>query len=227
MIFSVLWEQETNLLSAIRGFEDALLTAGVLNIAPPSQGDFLDFFDGAQHLEIDKTAITPGMLKLLFDLGHSVGPKHTVGIGTYQGLPILAVAAGARLRSRDSHAVGIDVDVASNVLARRNAEHLELNGNLQFIDHDGVAYLKERTQPIDLLYLDLDDAKQGKKGYVDCFLEAAPLLREGAIVLAHDAISPTFTEDLKRLREAVSGDGRFTVLVDIPVDSAGLFLASM
>jgi predicted O-methyltransferase YrrM len=225
MIFSVDWAQEADLLDAIHVFEDALLGVGVLKSVPSEPHAFLEFFEGVQKLRIDQTAITAAMLKLLFDLGYATGSANLVGIGTYQGLPISALTAGARLRSDGCNAVGIDVEPESNIIARDNANHLGLSQHLQFVDGDGAAYLEGSTGAIDLLYLDLDDEHIGKKGYVKCFLKAIPYFSDHAVVLAHDAISPKFTKDLEDLRRAVASNGRFDVLLDIPIDSAGLFLA--
>jgi predicted O-methyltransferase YrrM len=177
--------------------------------------------------EIPSTTITPMMRRLLFALGLAARPRHLLGIGTYAGY-----AFSWLLRDRTDpeatpflvDAVGVDVDRRANALARRNCARLGHGDRLTFRDVDGVAALRGSRQEIDLLYLDLDDPRTGKAGYRAALEAAAPRLRSGALVLAHDACVPRFEQDMRSYHEFGRDSGLFANVWVFPVDFCGLSL---
>lgn len=66
----------------------------------------------------------------------------------------------------------------------------------------------------------------GKSGYAEAFEKVRPHMAAGAFLLAHDALVPKFHADLELLRDRVRASGDFNLLLNIPVDRAGLFLSA-
>ncbi|NOT07864.1 MAG: hypothetical protein HOP28_06625 [Gemmatimonadales bacterium] len=194
---------------------------------PPTSDRFLLWFGRFQRCHITATAMTPAALLLLYQLGFAVGPRRLVGVGTYQGLAMGALTAGAsdRHHGKDVSGVGVDVDGLATSLARSNARKLGLAGRLSYVTEEGTVHLDRRVEPIDLFYLDLDDPLTGKAGYQLAFEHSRRLLTGRAVVVAHDATSPRFTADLAELRRHLLADGRFGLLLDVPIDAAGMLIA--
>jgi len=178
--------------------------------------------------EVPSTTFTPIMRRLLFALGFAAQPRIVVGVGTYVGYTFSWL-----LRDRSDHesgpfcemAIGIDVDEVANRLARRNCAAIKHGKRLTFIDGDGLTVITELKEPIDLLYLDLDDPLTGKAGYRQVLEVASPLLNSGALVVAHDACVPKFAATFIAYHDYVRQCGLFSGMWILPVDSCGLSIA--
>lgn len=227
-LYSVDWTSEGEVASATEALVRALYEEGCVSAGPPPRPRFLAWFDRLQGCTASETAMTPVSLKLLYELAFAVGPRRIVGIGTFHGLAMSALAAGAweRRGSAGVRAVGVDVDEAANGIARANAARLGLEHCLSYVTADGAAYLEARAKPIDLVYLDLDDPLRAKAAYGTMYERAWPRLTPGAMVLAHDATNAQFAADLADLRRRLRRDGDFHVILDVPTDSAGLLVAA-
>lgn len=227
-IYNTDWRAESALVDATKGLLRALRAHAVVTHNPPPDGVFEDWFVAVQRCHVDATSITPAMLRLLFEFAYVAAPAYIVGVGTGQGLPMSAIVAGAVARrdEQDVEAVGVDQDYAANEWAAANAYALRLNSFLTYRTVDGVSYLGSRRKPIDLLYLDLDDPLDGKAQYATVFEHARHLLRRDGVVLAHDATSTKFLKDIAAFRQRLESDGRFSTILTVPIDAAGLLLAA-
>ena len=229
-VYDVDWAAETAMNSAIRCLIRALNESGWLDSQPPCEGGFRSRFAQLQDCEVTATAFTPAMCRLFYELGYAISPRHPLGIGTYCGTAMNLLVAGAKDRNdRGLEALGIDLDPSVNRIAIANASKMQVEGCVRYLDGDGLDYFSNPGNdsfPIDLLYLDFDDPATGKAGYAKAFQKARPYMAPNAFVLAHDALVPKFHTDLELLRAQVMASGDFELLLDIPIDRAGLFLAA-
>jgi predicted O-methyltransferase YrrM len=229
-VYDVDWAAETAMTSAIQCLIRALNDSGWLDSQPPSEDAFQSRFAQLQDCEVTATAFTPAMCRLFYELGYAIAPRHPLGIGTYCGTAMNLLVAGAKDRNdRGLKAFGIDLDPSVNRIARGNAIKMQVDDCLRYFDGDGLDYFsnpRNNRCPIDLLYLDFDDPVTGKAGYAEAFQKARPYMAPNAFLLAHDALVPKFHTDLELLRAQVKSSGDFELLLDIPIDRAGLFLAA-
>jgi predicted O-methyltransferase YrrM len=180
--------------------------------------------------EVPATSFTPIMRRLLFALGFGAQPRTVVGIGTYVGYTFSWL-----LRNRTDlesapfcdRAIGIDIDAAANKIARRNCAAIKHGRRLMFLDGDGLRMIEKLKEPVDLLYLDLDDPITGKAGYRSVLEAATPLLSPGALVLAHDACVPKFAASFVAYHDYVQQCGLFSDMWILPVDSCGISVAAV
>lgn len=180
--------------------------------------------------EVPSTTFTPIMRRLIFALGFKARPRVIVGVGTYVGYTfswLLRDRADGESAPFCESAFGIDTDAAANKLARRNCAAIGHGGRLTFMDGDGVALLPQFKEPIDLLYLDLDDPATGKAGYRRALEAASTLLRPGGLVLAHDACVGKFASDFDAYHGYVQESGLFSGTWVLPVDHCGLSVAAV
>lgn len=178
--------------------------------------------------EIPSTTFTPIMRRLLFALGFAARPSNIVGVGTYVGYTfswLLRCRSDPEAAPFFETAMGIDVDAQANALARRNCAILGHGERLTMVDADGVVAVTGSRQPIDLLYLDIDDPLTGKSAYWRVLDAALPHLPWGALVLAHDPCVPNFAQDFAIYHRYIQESGLFFGPWVFPVDACGLSIA--
>jgi predicted O-methyltransferase YrrM len=214
----------------VDGIVAVLRRKGAVSSSRPTPWDAFLALSHAVHegFEIPATTVTPVLRRLLFALGFAARPRNLVGVGTYVGYAfawLLRDRGDARAGPFCESARGIDVDRDANRLARRNCARLGHGSRLTFVDGDGTLdRIYER--PVDLLYLDLDDADRRKAGYVLALRAASARLRPGALVLAHDPCVPMFAGDFAVYHEFVRESPRFDGPWVLPVDECGLSVAA-
>jgi predicted O-methyltransferase YrrM len=162
--------------------------------------------------------------RFLFGVGSLQRPKTLVGIGTYYGnaLSWLAAPGFSRQRSYDGvRAIGVDTDKAAVLGFRDNAMRAGLA--VEVVCADGITWLEEFPDPIDVLYLDLDTPTHGKADYLTCVDVASKLLQPGSIVVAHDFYEEKFKNDMSEFRDGVTARG--AQIMAIRTDVYGFALA--
>jgi predicted O-methyltransferase YrrM len=205
-----------------------LADAGLLRSSPATTpwDAFLRLSDRVHgNFEIPTTTFTPIMRRLVFALGMMARPRNIVGVGTYVGYTfswLIGDRADEAARPCFETAIGIDIDSRANELARRNCAVLGHGDRLKFLDSDGFAALRSCTDPIDLLYLDVDDKVTGKAAYRDLLQAAVPRLRPKAIVLAHDPCVASFRRDFDAYHEFINTSESFAEALVLAVDECGL-----
>jgi predicted O-methyltransferase YrrM len=203
---------------------------GVVASAAPAPWDSFEALSARVHerFEIPSTTVTPVMRRLLFALGVAARPRHVVGAGTYVGYAfawLLGARTGDDARLSPESALGIDIDARANRIARRNGAHLGHGDRLWFATKDATVAASYPHTPIDLLYLDIDDAHEGKRGYARALEAAADRLAPGALVVAHDPCVPRFAEDFAVYDCAIRASRRLRGPWVLPVDRCGLSIA--
>jgi predicted O-methyltransferase YrrM len=178
--------------------------------------------------EIPSTTITPIMRRLLFAIGVAATPANVVGAGTFVGYSfswLIRDRADPAAAPFVRQATGIDVDRTAIRLARRNCRRLNHGRRLRFICSDARDAIRRWSDPIDLLYLDVDDPTSRKQGYVEVLQSAIDRLRPGCWVLAHDPCVEKFCADFVGYHAYVRESGRFGGPWVLNVDPCGLSIA--
>jgi predicted O-methyltransferase YrrM len=178
--------------------------------------------------EVPATTFTPMMQRLLFAIGFAHNPSNVVGVGTYVGYTFSWL-----LRNRNDSetapffqkAKGIDVDLQANKLARHNCAILGHGDRLTFADANGIVAITDSQEPIDLLYIDLDDPITGKAGYQLVLKAALPYLDSGALIIAHDPCVAKFSGDFASYHHFVQECERLDGPWILPIDACGLSIA--
>jgi predicted O-methyltransferase YrrM len=173
---------------------------------------------------VPATAITTMASRFLFGIGSLKRPRTVVGIGTYYGnaLSWLAAPGFSRQRSYDGiRAIGIDTDESAVLGFRDNANRAGLA--VEVICADGIRWLEEFPDPIDVLYLDLDTPMRGKADYFTCVNVASKLLQPGAVVVAHDFYEEKFENDMINFRDGLAAHG--AQIMGVRTDVYGFALA--
>jgi len=135
-----------------------------------------------------------------------------VEIGTGGGYSALWIAAACR--ERGHKVVTVEIDPYKADLASETFHAAGVGDVVDLVLADGVAYL-EKVGPISFLFLDAD-----KELYLPCYERAVPLLVQGGILLADNAVSKRDVLELF-LARALS-DSRVDATV-VPVGEGVLF----
>lgn len=177
---------------------------------------------------IPATSLTPMMRRLLFALGFASRPRRIVAVGSHVGYALTWL-----LRDRGDgcsapflqSAVGFDIDEEATASARCNCAVLGHGDRLSFQARDGVEALASGTGAIDLLYLDLEDPRMGKRGYCDALRAASWRLKPQALVLAHDPFVRKFARDFSDYHDLIRASPTLAGPWLLPVDECGLSVA--
>lgn len=177
---------------------------------------------------VPSTTMTPMMRRVLFAIGWAAAPANVVGAGTFVGYGfswLLRNRADPAAAPFCARACGIDVDRRATGLARRNCRRLNHGRRLRFVCGDAREVMSRWADPIDLLYLDLDDPESRKRSYVDVLAAAAGHLRRNAVVLAHDASVQMFRRDFDAYHAYIRHNPRLAGPWILNVDPCGLSIA--
>ncbi len=174
--------------------------------------------------DIPWTAISPRMQRLLYAVGAIARPRVMVAVGIFCGNTFISNAAsgvgpGACYRAR--RLVGLEIDPEEAERARRNCARIDPDGRAEVVAADGIPWLREFDERIDLLYLDADGSGgRGKAIYLDLVRAALHALRPGSLVLAHNSVNAA--HDLAEYLEYVRDAANFRESMNIIIDDQGL-----
>jgi predicted O-methyltransferase YrrM len=178
-----------------------------------------------EQFDIPWTAITPRMQRLLYAINAIAQPEVMVAVGIFCGNTFIsnagaAIGPGACYRAK--WAVGLELRTSEADRARRNVSTMEHDGvDVEILGVDGMPWLRDMTQTIDLLYLDPDGPRGvGKSIYLHMLEAGWHALRPGSLVLAHNSVNSAhqLADYLSFVRDPV----RFTTSVNVVVDDQGL-----
>jgi predicted O-methyltransferase YrrM len=174
---------------------------------------------------VPMTACTPIMARFLFALGEALRPQHIVGLGTFVGYCASWLIGLPRADKRLTLTELVDIDSAANEMARANCSHLRYGDRLRVIDSSAESFIDSLFEPVDALFIDVDDPLRGKHHYTDLLEQISPKLAPGAVVVAHDSLVPRFKEDFKRFHNYVETSELYDGPWVLPIDAYGLSLA--
>jgi predicted O-methyltransferase YrrM len=180
-----------------------------------------------QRFEIPWTAISPRMQRLLYAINAISQPQVMVAVGIFCGNTFIsnagaAIGPGACYQAKDL--VGIEIRPHEAARARRNVEALlpghDTRTTVEIIAADGIPWLEQTVETIDLLYLDADGPRGTKSIYLELLLAALHALRPGSLVLAHNSFNAA--QSMGDYLAYVRDPARFRASVNMIVDDQGL-----
>ena len=177
-----------------------------------------------EHFEIPWTAITPRMQRLLYAINAVAEPANVIAAGVFCGNTFIsnvgaAVGPGACYAAR--RLVGLEIRPEEAERAERNVRRLDPTGVARVIAGDALDYIAKFTEPIDLLYLDLDGRDgRGKGVYLDVLAAAYDRIPPGGLVLAHNSVNSA--AELSDYFGFVRDGRHFRASVNVVLDPEGL-----
>ncbi len=218
-------EQEVSIVDeALR----TLVEAGILPHTRYDHQKMLAHRDAVrERFEFPWTAISPRMQRLLYAINAIAQPQVLVAVGIFCGNTFIsnagaAIGPGACYQAK--RLVGIEIRPHEAARARRNVESL-LSGNdsqttVEIAAADGIPWLEQSEETIDLLYLDADGPHGTKSIYLELLLTALHGLRPGSLVLAHNSFNAA--QSLGDYLAYVRDPTHFCASVNMIVDDQGL-----
>jgi predicted O-methyltransferase YrrM len=183
-----------------------------------------------ERFDIPWTAISPRMQRLMYAINAIAQPQVMVAVGIFCGNTFIsnagaAIGPGASYSAQ--HLVGIEIRPHEAARARRNVETLLPQPSMdkdrplvEILATDGVEWLCQTDETIDLLYLDAD-GPQGKRSiYLELLEAGLHALRPRSVVLAHNSVNAA--RSLSDYLSYVRDPDRFRESVNMVVDDQGL-----
>jgi predicted O-methyltransferase YrrM len=174
------------------------------------------------------TSISPVMERLLYMLAAVKRPQRTIGLGTYCGnalVWIVGPSCGANRTYQAEKVYGIDIDPEATEQAQANLDQIALTDHVELLAEDGMGAVERLDGPFDLVFLDVDSKELGKGLYLELLTRLYDKLGEGAWVLAHDVVVPSFADQLEGYLAYVRDGERFSESILFDVDAYGLELS--
>jgi len=117
--------------------------------------------------------------RLLRMFTESIGAKHVVEIGTYNGYSALWFCLA--LRTTGGKIVTHEISPKYAALARENFNKAGVADLVTIVEGDAHETVTRLKEPIDILFVDAD-----KPGYADYLKKLLPLVRPGGLIVAHN-----------------------------------------
>jgi predicted O-methyltransferase YrrM len=121
--------------------------------------------------------------RLLRVLTESIGAKHVVELGTFNGYSSLWL--GLALRNTGGKLTTYEISEEWAAQAGENFKRAGLDDLVTIVIGDAHREVKDLKEPIDLLFLDAD-----KAGYIFYLKRLLPLVRPGGLIVAHNMARP-------------------------------------
>jgi predicted O-methyltransferase YrrM len=175
---------------------------------------------------VPSTSITVLASRVLWGISVVVQPRTVVGVGTFYGNALswlLGPGFSPTAQYEGARAVALDINAVAAQGFQSNAESIGLRVDSRHAD--GLSWLRESDEPIDLLYLDLDTPDNGKWGYIECLAAARDKLRPGAIIVAHDVFEQKFAAEMSQFIEILGREA--TWVAKIATDTYGVGVAQL
>ena len=151
--------------------------------------------------------VTPEVGRFLHTLVLATRPAALLEIGTSGGYSTIWLATAAR--QAGGRVVTLEIDPVKVRAARSNLEEAGVADVVSLVEGDAFAYLRERREPADFVFLDAE-----KEDYVSYLELLVPLLREGGLLVADNVIS--HADDLRPFCERALSDTRLSGLI-VPI----------
>jgi len=152
------------------------------------------------------------MLRLLTE---AAGAKHVVEIGTSNGYSGIWLCLA--LRTTGGKLTTYEIDARRAALARENFKRAGVDKIVTLVEGDAHKEVPKLKEPIDLLFLDAD-----KQGYIDYLNKLLPLLRPGALIVAHNMT--TRQADPKYLKAITTNPALESLFVNLRGGGIGVTL---
>ncbi|MDF1512680.1 MAG: hypothetical protein P1S60_02605 [Anaerolineae bacterium] len=178
-----------------------------------------------ERFEIPWTAITPRMQRLLYAINAISQPEVMVAVGVFCGNTFISNAGAAIGPGRcytAKQVIGLEIRPQEAERARRNVAALEAYGvRVDILGEDGVPWLDNFKDKIDLLYIDADGPSgKGKSIYLDIVQAGLHALKPGSLVLAHNSVNSV--NQLSDYLDFVRHPQNFRASANMIIDDQGL-----
>jgi predicted O-methyltransferase YrrM len=161
--------------------------------------------------------VTPEVGRFLHTLVLTTRPRSIVEIGTSGGYSTVWLATAAR--AVGASVVTLEIDPAKVRRAITSLREAGVDGVAAIVEGDAFAYLRERREPVDFVFLDAE-----KEDY-EAFLELiVPLLPPGGLLIADNLTS--HADDLAEFRRRAESDPRLSAVV-VPIGRGELVAAKI
>ena len=161
--------------------------------------------------------VTPEVGRFLHTLVLATRPRSIVEIGTSGGYSTVWLATAAR--AVRASVVTLEIDPAKVRRATASLREAGVDGVATSVEGDAFAFLRERREPIDFVFLDAE-----KEDYA-AFLELiVPLLPPGGLLVADNLTS--HADDLAEFRRRAESDPRLSAVV-VPIGRGELVAAKI
>ena len=189
----------------------------------PDQFRELDDFV-RQNFEVPHTTMTALARRILFGIAVTAKPSTAVVLGSFVGYGAVWLFGPALLPEPLFQATSlVACDIFPPAIAQAARNFSAFGSTLVDLRVQAAEQLlAEFSQPIDLLYIDVDSAETGKRMYADLLRAAVPLLAPGALVLAHDVTHPFYLEDVASYQSLVRDRRQFRRTATLEIDPCGL-----
>ncbi len=134
---------------------------------------------GSQRIQ----SIHPDSARLLYLLALANGAKSIVEVGMSHGYSTLWLASAARING--GKVIAHDINSERIAAARQNFDEAGLADWIEIAAGDARQTLRERTEPVDLLFIDISE----KSAYRVVFDLVYPRLVKGGLIVADNALS--------------------------------------
>ena len=159
--------------------------------------------------------VAPEVGRFLHTLVLATRPRSIVEVGTSGGYSTVWLATAAR--AAGTSVVTLEIDPAKVRRATASLRDAGVDGVATIVEGDAFAFLRERREPIDFLFLDAE-----KEDYT-AFLELiVPLLPPGGLLVADNLTS--HADDLAEFRRRAESDPRLSTVV-VPIGRGELIAA--
>jgi len=161
--------------------------------------------------------VTPEVGRFLHTLVLATRPRSIVEIGTSGGYSTVWLATAAR--AVGASVVTLEIDPLKVERATASLREAGVDGAATIVEGDAFAYLRERREPVDFVFLDAE-----KEDYT-AFLELiVPLLPAGGLLVADNLTS--HAADLAEFRRRAESDPRLSAIV-VPIGRGELIAAKI
>ncbi len=208
----------------------ALVEAGVLPTSDYEKDLFLAFRNAVkENFEIPWTAISPRVQRLIWAVNAIHQPQNLIAVGVFCGFTFIsnagaAIGPGAAFDA--DRVIGIEINEDDAALAQRNVSSIDPTGKGQVLAVDGVQWLRDDPEPVDLLYLDATaPGEEGKSLYLRLLQAALPRMKSGSLVLAHN--SQNAADSLQEYLQTVRDPAQFGAGINCVLDDQGLEVSSV
>ncbi len=150
--------------------------------------------------------------RVLSMLSHMIQPQVVLEIGTYLGYSALCLAEGL---TDGGKVITLDVQEATNAVARSYVEKTEYKDKIEFILAAAVDVIPNLTETFDMVFIDADKANYSN--YYDLVFER---LRPGGVIIADNVLwSGRVLENIKDEDTQALYDFNEKVLADERVEN--------
>ena len=167
----------------------------------------------ARHVRLRQ--VTPEVGRFLHTLVLATRPRSIVEIGTSGGYSTVWLATAAR--AVGASVVTLEIDPAKIRRATASLREAGVDGVATIVEGDAFAFLRERREPIDFVFLDAE--KEDYAAYLELIV---PLLPPGGLLVADNLTS--HADDLAEFRRLAESDPRLSAVV-VPIGRGELIAA--